>query len=65
MIDLVALKIARVHYSRGDFDMAARFLGVAEAAPRAGADIWRCMRYRLKIALRRRFSAPAAQLRRA
>lgn len=62
---LVALKIARVHYSRGDFDMAARFLGVAEAAPRAGADIWRCMRYRLKIALRRRFSAPAAQLQRA
>ncbi|MDG4875974.1 glycosyltransferase family 2 protein [Mesorhizobium sp. WSM4935] len=59
---LVALKIARVHYARGDFDMAARFLSVAEAAPRAGADIWRCMRYRLKIALRRRFSAPAAQL---
>ncbi|MEI9402720.1 glycosyltransferase family 2 protein [Mesorhizobium argentiipisi] len=62
---LVALKIARVHYARGDFDMAARFLGVAEAAPRAGADVWRCMRYRLKIALRRRFSAPAAQLQRA
>ncbi|MDX8457522.1 glycosyltransferase family 2 protein [Mesorhizobium humile] len=62
---LVALKIARVHYARGDFDMAARFLNVAEAAPRAGADVWRCMRYRLKIALRRRFSAPAAQLQRA
>ncbi|MBZ9762198.1 glycosyltransferase family 2 protein [Mesorhizobium sp. CA8] len=62
---LVALKIARVHYARGDFEMATRFLGVAEAAPRAGADVWRCMRYRLKIALRRRFSAPAAQLQRA
>ncbi|BCM21416.1 glycosyltransferase family 2 protein [Mesorhizobium sp. J8] len=62
---LVALKIARVHYARGDFETAARFLGVAEAAPRAGADAWRCMRYRLKIALRRRFSAPAVQLQRA
>ncbi|WP_254633912.1 glycosyltransferase family 2 protein [Mesorhizobium sp. GbtcB19] len=62
---LVALKIARVHYARGDVDMAARFLRVAEAAPRAGADVWRCLRYRLKIRLRRRFSAPAAQLQRA
>ncbi|MBZ9660276.1 glycosyltransferase family 2 protein [Mesorhizobium sp. ESP-6-4] len=62
---LVALKIARVHYARGDFDMAGRFLSVAEAAPRTGAAVWRCMRYRLKIALRRRFSAPAAQLQRA
>ncbi|SFO10945.1 Glycosyltransferase involved in cell wall bisynthesis [Mesorhizobium sp. NFR06] len=62
---LVALKIARVHYARGDIDTAARFLTVAEAAPRAGADVWRCMRYRLKIALRRRFSAPAGQLQRA
>lgn len=62
---LVALKIARVHYARGDFNMAARFLTVAEAAPRAGADVWRCMRYRLKITLRRRFSAPAGQLQRA
>lgn len=62
---LVALKIARVHYARGDFDMAGRFLSVAEAAPRTGAAVWRCMRYRLKIALRRRFWAPAAQLQRA
>ncbi|MDX8454291.1 glycosyltransferase family 2 protein [Mesorhizobium sp. VK9D] len=62
---LVALKIARVYYARGDFDMAARFLRVAEAAPRAGGDVWRCMRYRLKIRLRRRFSAPAGQLQRA
>lgn len=62
---LVALKIARVHYMRGDFDMAARFLNVAEVAPRAGADVWRCMRYRLKIVLRRRFSAPVVQLQRA
>ncbi|MGX5804941.1 glycosyltransferase family 2 protein [Bradyrhizobium sp. Arg314] len=62
---LVALKIARVHYKRGDFDMAAKFLTVAEAAPRAGLDVWRCMRYRLKITLRRRFSAPAARLQRA
>ena len=59
---LVALKIARVHYMRGDFDMAARFLTVAEAAPRAGLDVWRCMRYRLKITRRRWFSAPAVQL---
>lgn len=62
---LVALKIARVHYARGDFDKAARFLTVAEAAPRAAADVWRCIRYRLKISLRRRFSAPAAQPQRA
>ncbi|RAZ91866.1 glycosyltransferase family 2 protein [Mesorhizobium hawassense] len=62
---LVALKIARVHYMRGDFDMAAKFLTVAEAAPRAAADVWRCMRYRLKITLWRRLSTPAAQLQRA
>ncbi|MGT2467532.1 hypothetical protein ACVOMV_25635 [Mesorhizobium atlanticum] len=59
------MKIARVHYARGDFDKAARFLNVAEAAPRASADVWRCMRYRAKITLRRRFSAPAAQPQRA
>lgn len=62
---LVALKIARVHYAIGDFDMAGRFLSVAEAAPRAGADVWRCIRYRLKIALRRRFRGPATLLQRA
>lgn len=62
---LVALKIARVHYGRGDFAKAARFLNVAEAAPRAGANAWRCMRYRLKVTLRRRFSAPVAQPQRA
>ncbi|UCI09259.1 glycosyltransferase family 2 protein [Mesorhizobium sp. B1-1-8] len=53
---LVALKIARVHYARGDLHMAAKFLAVAEAAPKAPADIWRCIRYRLKIAARRYFS---------
>ncbi|AZO02821.1 MAG: glycosyltransferase [Mesorhizobium sp.] len=62
---LVALKIARVHNARGDFAKAARFLNVAEAAPPAGANVWRCMRYRLKVTLRRRFSAPAAQPQRA
>jgi hypothetical protein len=31
---LVALKIARVHYARGDLDTAARFLAVAAAAPK-------------------------------
>jgi hypothetical protein len=58
---LVALKIARVHYARRDIDTAARFLAVAEAAPKVPSDIWRCMRYRLKIAFRRRF--PASQIR--
>lgn len=59
---LVALKIARVHYARGDLETAAKFLAVANAAPKAYSDVWRCMRYRLKITLRRRFSSPAAQL---
>ena len=52
---LVALKIARVHYARCDFVTAARFLAVAAAAPKVPADVWRCIRYRLKIAARRQF----------
>ncbi|TIU85544.1 MAG: glycosyltransferase family 2 protein, partial [Mesorhizobium sp.] len=59
---LVALKIARVHYARGDLETAAKFLAVAEAAPKVSTDIWRCMRYRLKIAARRRFPAHRVQL---
>lgn len=59
---LVALKIARVHYARGDLETAAKFLSVAEAAPKVSAGIWRCMRYRLKIAARRRFPTHRIQL---
>ncbi|CDX12167.1 Family 2 glycosyl transferase [Mesorhizobium sp. ORS 3324] len=59
---LVALKIARVHYAQGDLEMAEKFLTVAEVAPRAAADVWRCMRYRLKIAARRRFPLHRIQL---
>jgi glycosyltransferase involved in cell wall biosynthesis len=58
---LVALKIARVHYACGDLDMAARFLRVAAAAPKAGPDAWRCRRYQLKLALRRWLSVPRAR----
>ena len=59
---LVALKIARVHYARGDLDTAARFLAVAAAAPKRRSDAWRCIRYKVKISSRRRFSAPGIQL---
>ncbi|SDA70053.1 glycosyltransferase family A protein [Mesorhizobium qingshengii] len=59
---LVALKIARVHYARGDLDTAARFLAVAAAAPKRRSDAWRCLRYKVKISSRRRFSAPGIQL---
>jgi glycosyltransferase involved in cell wall biosynthesis len=52
---LVALKIARVHYARGDLDTAARFLAIAAAAPKTHSDVWRCLRYKFKIAARRRF----------
>ncbi|RWD61732.1 MAG: glycosyltransferase family 2 protein [Mesorhizobium sp.] len=62
---IVALKIARVHYARGDLETAAKFLTVAEAAPKVTTDIWRCMRYRLKIAVRRRFPTHRIQLQRA
>jgi len=62
---LVALKIARVHYARGDFDTAAKFLAIAHAAPKAPADAWRCMRYRTKIELRRRLSGHPGRLQRA
>ena len=51
---LVALKIARVHYAKGDFETAADFLAIADAAPKTPADRWRCMRYGIKIAIRRR-----------
>ena len=59
---LVALKIARVHYARGDLDVAARFLAVAAAAPKRRSEAWRCLRYRLKLAVRRRLSAPRVEL---
>ncbi|WP_246691151.1 MULTISPECIES: glycosyltransferase family 2 protein [unclassified Mesorhizobium] len=50
---LVSLKIARVHYARGDLDKASRFLDVAAAAPKRWTDAWRVVRYRVKIASRR------------
>ncbi|GLQ77007.1 hypothetical protein GCM10007881_05230 [Mesorhizobium huakuii] len=59
---LVALKIARVHYARGDLDIAERFLAVAAAAPKRRSEAWRCLRYRLKLAVRRRLSAPRVEL---
>lgn len=59
---LVALKIARVHYARGDLETAAKFLAIANAAPKVSVDIWRCMRYRLKIAAWRRFFGHQIQL---
>ncbi|TPK80057.1 glycosyltransferase family A protein [Mesorhizobium sp. B2-4-17] len=59
---LVALKIARVHYARGDLNTAARFLAVAAAAPKRRSEAWRCLRYRLKLAARRRLSAPQIEL---
>ncbi|KAA3451848.1 glycosyltransferase family 2 protein [Mesorhizobium sp. SARCC-RB16n] len=59
---LVALKIARVHYARGDLDNAARFLAVAAAAPKRRSEAWRCLRYRLKLAIRRRLAAPEMAL---
>ncbi|UDL88590.1 glycosyltransferase family 2 protein [Mesorhizobium sp. PAMC28654] len=60
---LVALKIARVHYARGDLETAARFLTVAAAAPKARSEAWRCLRYQFKLAARRRFSIPKVHLR--
>ncbi|MES0133649.1 glycosyltransferase family 2 protein [Mesorhizobium sp. M0016] len=62
---LVALKIARVHYARGDLETAARFLRIAAAAPKVRSNTWRCRRYQLKLALRRWFSSPHVQLQRA
>ncbi|MER9259941.1 glycosyltransferase family 2 protein [Mesorhizobium sp. M0619] len=62
---LVALKIARVHYARGDLETAARFLRIAAAAPKVRSNTWRCRRYQLKLALRRWFSSPRVQLQRA
>ncbi|MER8463034.1 glycosyltransferase family A protein [Mesorhizobium sp. M1396] len=59
---LVALKIARVHYARGDLDTTARFLAVAAAAPKRRSEAWRCLRYRFKLAARRRLSPPSIQL---
>ncbi|WP_214472099.1 glycosyltransferase family 2 protein [Mesorhizobium sp. dw_380] len=59
---LVALKIARVHYARGDLDMAARFLAVASAAPKRRSEAWRCLRYKFKLAARRRLSFPPTQM---
>jgi len=62
---VVALKIARVHYARGDLETAAKFLAVARAAPKVPMDAWRCLRYRLKIAARRGRSTLSVQLQRA
>lgn len=59
---LVALKIARVHYARGDLETASRFLAVAAAAPKRRSEAWRCLRYTLKLKVRRRLSFPLTQM---
>ncbi|TJX63892.1 MAG: glycosyltransferase family 2 protein [Mesorhizobium sp.] len=59
---LVALKIARVHYARGDLETASRFLAVAAAAPKRRSEAWRCLRYKLKLKVRRRLSFPLTQM---
>src|SRR4029079_9874662 len=50
---IVALKIARVHFARGDLSMAARFLQIARVAPKSSRDALRCLRYQLRVAIRR------------
>ncbi|RVA20555.1 glycosyltransferase family 2 protein, partial [Mesorhizobium sp. M7D.F.Ca.US.004.03.1.1] len=45
-----------------DLDAAARFLAVAAAAPKRRSEAWRCLRYRFKLAARRRLSAQSIQL---
>ncbi|QKD02529.1 glycosyltransferase family 2 protein [Mesorhizobium loti] len=46
---LLAIKIARVHYLRGSFRIAKRFLRIAAPLPKDRKTQWRFWRYRLKI----------------
>ena len=61
---LVAMKIARVHYAMGDFETAANFLAIANAAPKTVADRWRCVRYGIKIAIRKKVHSRQPSLKR-
>jgi len=49
---LMAIKIARVHYVRGDLRTAARFLRLARSSPKDLATAWRYWRYRIKVGLK-------------
>jgi glycosyltransferase involved in cell wall biosynthesis len=60
---IVAMKVARVHYARGEFGWAVRFLAIARAAPKVSlADHWRLARYNAKISIRRKFASPTGPL---
>ncbi len=60
---VVALKIARVHYARAATWTSRRASWRwPRAAPKRRSDAWRCLRYRLKINSRRRFSTPRIRL---
>lgn len=48
---ILALKIARVHYARGDMKTAKRFLAISAAAPKSLPDRWRHQRYVAKVKL--------------
>jgi len=56
----MAIKVARVHLSRGETALARHFLGVAWQAPKTAADTYRWLRIRLKLALRTGFGGGAA-----
>lgn len=49
---LMAIKIARVHYVRGDLRTAAKFLYLAKSSPKDLATAWRYWRYRIKVGLK-------------
>jgi glycosyltransferase involved in cell wall biosynthesis len=51
----MAIRVARIHMRRGELVEAGHFLTVAGKAPKTRADAYRWLRFRLKLALRRRF----------
>lgn len=53
----MAIRVARIHMRRGELVEAGHFLTVARKAPKTRADAYRWLRFRLKLALRRRFGS--------
>jgi glycosyltransferase involved in cell wall biosynthesis len=49
----MAIRVARIHMRRGELADAGHFLSVARRAPKTGADAYRWLRLRLKLAWRR------------
>ncbi|BCP54856.1 hypothetical protein K32_34730 [Kaistia sp. 32K] len=54
----MGIRVARIHLRRGELADARHFLTLARRAPKTGADAYRWLRFRVKLAMRQGFGRP-------